>query len=271
MADILLTNDDGVMSPGLWALHRTLTGTGEIVVVAPDGPRSATSMSLTFHKPLRISKISVNTREALAVSGNPADCVSLGVGQILKGQKPRVVVSGINSGDNTTAQSVFASGTVAAAMQAAILGIPAIAFSVVAHEDHALTSEDYETRLRLGLVLARRLVSHILKESLPKGVDFLNVNFPERIGKSTPIRVTRLGRLRFENFIVEREDPRRTPYYWQTGNWLEEERYEPGTDAYALLVEHAVSITPMTLDVSANADAESLRTLLKDLEASAAT
>lgn len=266
MADILLTNDDGAMSPGLWALHKALRNLGKIVVVAPDGPRSATSMSLTFHKPLRITKISVNAREAFAVSGNPADCVSLGVSQILRGQKPKVVVSGTNPGDNTTAQSVFASGTVAAAMQAAILGIPAIAFSVVAHEDHVLTSEDYETRLKLGFELAQRLVSHILKERLPKGIDFLNVNFPERIGRSTPIRITRLGRLRFENFVVEREDPRKTPYYWQTGNWLEEERYEPGTDAFALLVEHAVSITPMTLDVSANADAESLRALLGDLE-----
>lgn len=268
MPDILLTNDDGVMSPGLWALHKALAGKGDIVVVAPDGPRSATSMSLTFHKPLRVSKISVNNQHAFAVSGNPADCVSLGVAQILKGQKPKVVVAGINPGDNTTAQVVFASGTVAAAMQAAILGIPAIAFSVVAHEDHTLTQEDYDTKLKLGLVWARRLVTHVLKNGLVKGVDFLNVNFPERITKSTPVHVTKLGRLRFENFIVEREDPRKTPYYWQTGNWLEEERYEPGTDAYAVHVEHAISVTPMTLDASANVQESSLRNLMQELGAS---
>lgn len=267
MARILMTNDDGVMSPGLWALRRGLSELGEIVVVAPEGPRSATSMSLTFHKPLRVSRVSLEQLQAFSVSGNPADCVSLGINQILKGEKPSIVVSGINPGDNTSVQVVFTSGTVAAAIQASIMGIPAVAFSAVAPEDRPPSLDEYETKLRKGLDVARRTVEWVISNSLPPGVDFLNVNFPAHVVDRTPIRITRLARRRYENFVVERLDPRKTPYYWQTGSLLSSGEYERDTDVYAVHVEHAVSITPMSLDMSTSIEAAALKKILAHLKA----
>lgn len=264
MARILLTNDDGVMSPGLWALRRTLSKLGETVVVAPDGPRSATSMSLTFHKPLRISKVSVDHVDAFSVSGNPADCVSLGIIKVLKGSRPSIVVSGINPGDNTSVQVVVTSGTVAAAIYASIMGIPAVAFSAVVTEEPP-NVEEYETKLRRGLEMAGRIVHWIITNGLPQKVDFLNVNFPSHIVEQTPVRITRLARRRYDDFVVERLDPRKRPYYWQTGSLLGAGEYEKDTDVYAAHVEHAVSITPMSLDMSTSMDAGVLKKLLVQL------
>jgi 5'-nucleotidase len=110
---ILVTNDDGVSSPGLWSLHDGLRGLGDLVVIAPDSPKSGTGMSLTFHKPLRVKKFRTKNRRAFAVSGNPADCGFLGIIEFLREELPNLVVSGINLGDNLTTQLVFASGTVA--------------------------------------------------------------------------------------------------------------------------------------------------------------
>jgi 5'-nucleotidase len=247
-----MTNDDGVISPGLWALRKALSNLGEIVIVAPDGPRSATSMSLTFHKPLRINRVSIERTDAFSVSGNPADCVSLGINQILKGKRPSIVVSGMNEGDNTSAQSVFASGTVAGAIQASIMGIPAVAFSTVASEGNQPSQDEYESRLRKGFDVARRIVKWVISEGLPRRVDFLNVNFPSHVSEQTPIRVTKLARRRYDDFVVERLDPREVPYYWQTGSVLSST--DKDTDVYAVHVERAISITPMSLDISASTD-----------------
>lgn len=264
MARILLTNDDGVMSPGLWALRRVLSKLGETIVIAPDRPRSATSVSLTFHKPLRISRVSVDQVEAFSVSGNPADCVSLGINKALKGSKPSVVVSGLNPGDNTSVQVVVTSGTVAAAIQASIMGIPAVAFSAVV-TDESSTVEEYETKLGRGLDIAARIVHWIIVNGLPQGVDFLNVNFPSHIGERTPVRITKLARRRYDDFVVERLDPRKRPYFWQTGSLLSAEQYDKDTDVYAAHVEHAVSITPMSLDMSTSMNTGALRKLLLKL------
>lgn len=259
-----MTNDDGVMSPGLWALRKTLSNLGEIVIVAPDGPRSATSMSLTFHKPLRINRVSIERTEAFSVSGNPADCVSLGINQILKGKKPSIVVSGMNEGDNTSAQSVFASGTVAGAIQASIMGIPAVAFSTVASEGNQPSQDEYESRLRKGFEVARRIVKWVMSEGLPRRVDFLNVNFPSHVGEQTPIRVTKLARRRYDDFVVERLDPREVPYYWQTGSVLSST--DKDTDVYAVHVERAISITPMSLDISASMDPVVVKKILTQVK-----
>ncbi len=251
---ILLTNDDGVMSPGLRVLYEALADTGSVVVVAPEGPRSATGMSLTFHKPLRIRRVTLDRMEAFAVSGNPADCVSLGVSKVLGGTNPDVVVSGINPGDNTSIQVVFTSGTVAAAIQAAILGIPAVAFSIIAPEEAILTPEAFTVKLGRVTKVAREIVSWVLEHSLPKGVDFLNINFPEEVTDQTQIRITQLCRQMFKGFIVQRLDPRGRPYYWQWGTVKRKEELEAGTDAHAIYVDQAISITPMSLNMSAAVD-----------------
>ena len=261
MRTILLTNDDGVMSPGLWALHEALSEVGDVIVVAPERPRSATSMSLTFHKPLRISRITIEGVQAYVVSGNPADCVSLGVNRILRKKSPSVVVAGINPGDNVSVQVVFASGTVAAAIQAAILGIPAIAFSVVVPEEKAPTRDEYSTRYRDLLKIAKEVVEWALDAGLPRGIDFLNVNFPSEVTVRTPIRFTRLALRKYDDYVVKRVDLRGRPYYWQWGTIKPEREFEVGTDVNAIHGENVISITPLSLNMSATARGDEISKL----------
>jgi 5'-nucleotidase len=249
MPTILLTNDDGIMSVGLRVLMESLGGLGDIIAVAPDSPRSATGMSLTFHKPLRMSEVTVNGVVAHAISGSPADCVSLGISKVLSGKRPDIVVSGINMGDNVTAQTVFASGTVAAAIQAAIIGIPSIAFSMEVPEGEHST-EEQEPRMETAAARAFPIADLVVRRGLPKGVDFLNVNFPYDVRADTPFKVTRLGTQKYEDYVVERVDPRGRPYYWQWGNSRDPKEFEPGTDAHAVFVERAISITPLQIDPS---------------------
>lgn len=253
------------MSPGLWALHEVLAEIGNIIVVAPERPRSATSMSLTFHKPLRISRVAIEGVQAYVVSGNPADCVSLGVNRILRKKSPSVVVAGINPGDNVSVQVVFASGTVAAAIQAAILGIPAIAFSLTVPEDKVPTRDEYSTKYRDLLKVAKEVVRWAVDVGLPKGVDFLNANFPSEVNLRTPIRVTRLALRKYDDYVVRRVDLRGRPYYWQWGTIKPEREFESGTDVHAIHGEHAISVTPLSLNMSTTAEGDEISKLGKKL------
>ena len=126
---IMVTNDDGVTSPGITALADAASSLGSVMVVGPEGEQSAAGMSLTFNRPLRVTKVRVGRRVCYAVSGSPADSSMIGIHNLLP-RRPDAVVSGINLGENLTIQDIFASGTVAAALSAALLGIPAIAFSM---------------------------------------------------------------------------------------------------------------------------------------------
>jgi len=249
MPTVLLTNDDGIMSVGLRMLADSLDGLGTVIAVAPDSPRSATGMSLTFHKPLRMNEVTVGEMKAYSVSGSPADCVSIGISKVLGGKAPDAVVSGINIGDNVTAQTVFASGTVAAAIQAAIIGIPSIALSLEIPEGEH-NPEEHEAKIEVAASRACPIVEKVIKRGLPKGVDFLNVNFPYDVRSDTPMKVTRLGRQKYEDYLLERTDPRGRPYYWQWGNTKDPKEFEPGTDAHAVFVERAVSVTPLQIDPS---------------------
>jgi len=259
MTTILLTNDDGPTSQGLWALHDVLEPMGQLLVITPDSPRSATGMSLTFHKPLRIARMRFRKRHAYVVSGNPADCVFLGVSQVLAGQLPDVVVSGINQGDNVTAQTVFASGTVAAAMQGAVIGVKSLAFSLAFPGDKRpsgrLTANKFEEEAKF----AGKIITRILDEGLPRGVDYLNINFPFEIDSTTPVKMTRLGKRKYNDNVIERIDPSGRRYYWQWGAIRPDDEFEEGTDAHAVLVEKAISITPMQLDSSMDADESAFR------------
>lgn len=250
MPTILLTNDDGISSQGLWSLHDSLEPLGQLLVITPDSPRSATGMSLTFHKPLRITKMKFREHRAYVVSGNPADCVVLGVSQVLAGKLPDVVASGINHGDNVTAQTVFASGTVAAAMQGAIMGVKSLAFSLAFPEGQRLPRRLSTNKFEEGAKFASKIVARVLDEGLPQRVDYLNVNFPFDINPNTPTRITRLGKRKYDDSVMERVDPRGSRYYWQWGAVRPDEEFEEGTDAHAVLVEKAISITPMQLDSS---------------------
>jgi len=250
LKQILLTNDDGVRRPGLWRLYEVLKSVGEVCVVAPESARSATGMSITLHKPLRLRKTLVNGVKAFACSGTPSDCVIVGLRKVLGGSPPDLVVSGINEGNNVSLQAVYGSGTVAAAVRAALMGIPSVAFSLAFPEETQVSHAWLRRRMRDAADRAKPIVEWVLANGLPAGVDYLNINFPPDVDADTPVKVTRAAVARYVEVVEERRDPRKQPYYWLYGHLLGENEMEPGTDAYAVFVEDAISITPMRVDAS---------------------
>ncbi len=251
MPSVLLTNDDGIHSPPLRALWKALLDAevGEVAVVVPEREMSAAGKGITLHKPLRLMSVYAKLgrgRYGLAhlTNGTPGDCVMLALKWIL-GERPDVVASGINMGDNITVDNVFTSGTIAGAVEAVLQGIPAAAFSSeVPSDPKAVRVSAFEPHA----AIAAEVVSWMLEEGLPEGVDLLNVNFPFRISDDTPVVLTRLGWTKFRNFILERVDPRGRPYYWIGSDVIDVGEQDEGTDIYALTVERAISITPLRLD-----------------------
>ncbi|MCS7103093.1 MAG: 5'/3'-nucleotidase SurE [Candidatus Korarchaeum sp.] len=250
---ILLTNDDGIHSAPFRAFWVALLEAkiGRVTIVVPEHEMSAAGKGITLHKPLRIRKLPVKVgsfgyREAYTVSGTPGDAVTVAL-KFIMNSTPEVVVSGINVGDNITLDNIFTSGTIAAALQATIMGIKSAAFSVeVPGGQLSRPVERFISQARI----AARITEWILRRGLPNGVDLLNINFPYSISPDTPIRVTRLGRVKYENYVLERIDTRGNPYYWLGGNPVPVSERDRGTDLYALTVERAISITPISLDMS---------------------
>src|SRR5882757_6024150 len=205
---ILVSNDDGIHSDGLRALHDALTSLDEVVVVAPDRERSAASHSLTLHRPLRSEEIRPGWH---AVDGTPTDCVVLAVQAILA-ERPRLVVSGINRGPNL-GDDVHYSGTVSAAMEGTLLGIPSIAVSLASRSDF---------RFEAAAQFAGRLAAYVLADGLPDNT-LLNVNVPLTPEGEVPPRfeLARLGRRRYGGTIEAKTDPRGRRYYWIGGDEIE--------------------------------------------------
>ncbi len=231
---VLLTNDDGFFAEGIICLRDALEDLGVISVIAPDRERSACSLSLTLHRPLRVKK---HGSRAYAVDGTPADCVYLAVQKLLP-RKPDLLVSGINRGANLGRQDISYSGTVAGAIQGSYLGIRSLAISALS---------DGKGRFAFGEAAdtARRLVEFVLKQATP--VEWiLNVNLPPPPVKGA--RITTLGEKRYNPEIVEKKDPRLNPYFWiGTGHPLR--LGGSGTDIRAV-DEGFVSITPLHMDVT---------------------
>ncbi len=228
MSFILVTNDDGIHSPGLACLVDAVSEGDPVVVVAPDRNRSAIGHALTLDSPLRAEEI---RNGVFSVDGTPTDCVNLGVHGLVAG-KPSLVVSGINLGANL-GDDITYSGTVCAAMEAALMGFPAIAFSLAARE----FSIDDLTR---STSVVRYLVNTLLVSGLPEGI-FLNVNIPS--GSINGISLTRQGKRHYGEGIVQKTDPRGRSYYWIGGG---DSGFEdiPGSDCNAIAAGH-VSITPL--------------------------
>ncbi len=243
---ILVSNDDGVHSAGIAALVEALRDLGQVVVVAPDRERSAVSHSLTLHRPLRVEEIGPGR---YAVDGTPTDCVNLGVNGILP-RRPALVVSGINKGANL-GDDVTYSGTVSAAMEGTLLGLPAFAVSLLGRGDF---------RFEAAARFARRLAAWVLERGLPPDT-LLNVNVPTPLD-GEPIRgfaLTRMGRRRYGDAIIEKVDPRGKKYYWIGGDELAFEEAE-GTDFHA--VSHGlISVTPIHLDLTNYKSFDALRAL----------
>lgn len=239
---ILLTNDDGIHSAGLQALADRLQALGRIIVVAPDRERSAVGHALTLHSPLRAEEI---LADRWAVSGTPTDAVNLGIHGILK-EKPDLVISGINKGGNMGDDLTY-SGTVAAAMEATLMGVPAIAVSLAAEN---FNYADFADAARVAQQLAMTVMEH----GLPADT-FVNVNVPPRPPRG--ILLTRQGKRVYEDAVVENVDPRGRTYYWIGTGGLDFQDLE-GTDFHA--VQHGyVSVTPLHLDLTNYAAMDRLR------------
>ena len=246
---ILVSNDDGVLAPGIKVLSAELATVAEIKVVAPDRNRSGASNSLTLTRPLRIRELENGYH---SVEGTPTDCVHLALTGYFD-PVPDMVVSGINEGGNL-GDDVLYSGTVAAAMEGRYLGLPAIAISMVGD-----TIKHYET----AAIIARQLVMKLSVDRLPSQT-ILNVNVPNLpIHEIKGIQVTRLGTRHSAEPIVKEYDPRGRPIYWIGPPGMEADA-GAGTDFYAINSGY-VSITPLHLDMTHYKIFDSLSTLLQGI------
>jgi len=235
---ILLTNDDGIFAPGLYALYESLSAIAEVSVVAPDSEKSAVGHAITITDPLRVMPFEKFGKFfGHAVNGTPADCVKLAYFALLE-RKPDLVVSGINYGSNTGINIIY-SGTVSAATEGTILGIPSFAISLTTFKDADFT---YAAKF------AAKLVPLVLKNSLPKGT-FLNVNVPNvPEAQIRGVAVTRMGMAIYDDKYDKRVDPRNRIYYWLTGSKLEFEEGEEVDDG--AIEKNMVSITPIHYDLT---------------------
>lgn len=238
---IIVTNDDGIRAPGLRSLARALETVADVIVVAPSEERSATSHSLTIHHPVRIHTAG---RRRYAVTGTPVDCVLFAL-QKISPRKPDMVIAGINAGANLGDDTMY-SGTVAAAREASLYQIPAMAVSqaVLRNKPNYSVAADF----------TRELAIRILKHGLPPGV-FLNLNFP--VDKPLGVKVTRQGTKLVQSFIAEKDDPRGRKYYW-IGEDQSEWNVEPDTDYFAVKSGY-VSISPLQRDQTAYSVLKSIR------------
>jgi len=239
---ILLTNDDGIQAPGLRALVEALRPLARLSVFAPDHNWSAAGHTKTMHKPLRVARypfsdVAGGDVEAYTSTGAPSDCVALALLGFLP-DRPDIVVSGINQGANL-GHDVTYSGTVAAAMEAAIFGLPAVAVSLDSYE-----SQEYGLAARVAAGVVARVQEH----GLPRDT-ILNVNVPP-LGPAelAGVAVTRLGRRVYRDVLIERRDPRERPYYW-IGGEPPSGHLDEGTDIWAV-AQGYVSVTPIHLDMT---------------------
>ena len=239
---ILITNDDGIHSEGIEALEAAMKQIGEVYVVAPESEMSGASHSLTLGRPLRIRQID---DRHWTVDGTPTDCVTFAINRILgEGALPDICVSGINHGANLGDDATY-SGTVAGAMEATILGVPGLAFSLVASRSH-----DFTESARVAIDVTRKA----LAEGIPAWT-LLNVNIPK--GVPNGIRVTKQGFKEARPVISEHIDPRGKPYYW-IGEVREGFRAEGGTD-FEAVDEGYVSVTPMRSDLTNHAALDTMK------------
>jgi 5'-nucleotidase len=242
---ILCTNDDGYLARGLRVLAEAAAPLGEVHVVAPDREQSATSHSLTMHVPIRARSVGERTH---SVTGTPTDCVLLAVEELLP-RRPDFVLSGVNHGMNM-GEDVLYSGTVSAAMEACVFGIPAVAVSYAGRSD-------VEYLEAYGPLLARLLPQLVQRDGFPRET-LLNVNLPPIPPEEVKgVMVTRLGRRVFTDALTRGTDPSGRPYFWIGGGSIEWSAGE-GTDFHAIN-EGYVSVTPLHLDLTNHALIEHVR------------
>jgi len=236
---ILVSNDDGFFTEGIKTLAEALRKIGEVWVVAPDREQSAAGHSLTLHRPIRAKPVDPKNN-IYAIDGTPTDCVNLAINRLMP-KKPDIVVSGINRGANL-GDDVTYSGTVAAALEAALLGVPAIAVSGIATVD----SDEY--RYDAAADFAAYLTEKVVKHRLDSGT-VLNVNVPSEVevGERRCV-ICKMGKRVYDDVLEERIDPRGRPYYWVGGAKVKSQ-VDPDTDCEAAF-EKRISVTPIQLDMT---------------------
>lgn len=245
---ILLTNDDGVTSEGLLALHTALAPDHQVAIIAPDRNWSISGHNRTMDRPVRVSQVRLQDgTPAYATDGSPADCVALAALGFLP-EVPELVVSGINHGFNL-GDDITYSGTVAAGMEAVINGMPAVAVS---------TDINPVWQIEVAATAVARLVDQVSKRGLERYI-LLNVNVPSLPhDEIRGVQITRLGKRIYEDQLIEREDPKGRKYYWMGGLQVTNHP-EEGTDVAAIEAGY-VSITPIHLDLTNHHLLETLRT-----------
>ena len=236
---ILISNDDGIFAPGIFSLAQSLREIGDVTVVAPDRQQSAVGHAITMHSPVRVHPFHVNgTMFGYAIDGTPADAVKFAVRNLMKDNPPDVLVSGINHGSNTAVNVIY-SGTVSAATEGAILGIPSIAISLTTYD-----TPDFRYSARF----AQKLTKIVAEKGLPPGT-LLNVNVPNVPEEEIQgVVVTRQGRSNWNDYYEKRLDPGKQEYYWLTGS-LQVLDNDEDIDQIAIN-NKKVSITPIHYDLT---------------------
>lgn len=235
---ILITNDDGIGAFGIKSLAEALKGKGELYVVAPERERSAVGHAITMHKPLRANRVSYfgSGVKAWAVNGTPSDCVKLGIEALLE-KEPDMIFSGINQGPNLGTDVLY-SGTVSAAIEGAILGIPSAALSLASYE-----ADDYGVACDFAAVLADNIFDNGLEKDT-----LLNVNVPALTENEIKgVSITSLGTRRYRNSFEVRKDPRGHDYYWMSGEAVDE--YNNDCDL-SLITRGYITVTPIHFDLT---------------------
>ena len=230
---ILLTNDDGIYSKGIYAIWEAMCEIGEVTVLAPNTEKSAVGHAVTISDPIRIEPCSrYGSFEGYAVNGTPADCVKIAIGSFLD-KKPNIIVSGINAGSNMGTNILY-SGTVSAAAEGTMLGVPSIAFSL-----NTFNTDNYD----LSKEVAIKMTKNVLNHGLPAGT-LLNVNIPKcEISECQGYKVTSQGDEYFLDDLEKREDPRGRFYYWMSGKIVNNDTSNE-QDGYAI-ANNWVSVTPI--------------------------
>lgn len=239
---ILVTNDDGITAPGIRALIEVMNDIGDVVVVAPDSPQSAMGHAITINSTLHLHKIKITDgpQQEFSCSGTPADCIKLGLNELLD-RKPDICVSGINHGSNSSINVIY-SGTMSAAIEAGIEGIPAIGFSLLDFSWNA----DF-TPIKKFI---RQITLEALEKGIPKDVVF-NVNFPKlKENEIKGIKICRQAKANWIEKFDKRTNPMGSEYYWLTGTFVNEDKGE-NTDEWALNKGY-ISIVPTQFDLTAH-------------------
>jgi 5'-nucleotidase len=249
---VLITNDDGITSTGILAASNAIEKIVDTTIVAPVTQQSGIGHTITLFEPIRLTEQLLNNgKKGYGVSGTPADCVIMGVKEVLK-QEPDFLVSGINIGENMGKGSITTSGTIGAALEAATFNIPSIAISLqVKQEKLKFQGGPNNLDFTFAEEILEKVLKTVIKKGMPDGADILNINVPAD-PDFKKIKPTKLAKGMYTAEVVERIDPNGRKYYWITGDTINNE--EEGTDVHTVRVNNQPSITPIKIDTTLEKD-----------------